>query len=198
MAKAPRIGHGKSRLAAGAGLVEALRINRAMQARALLAAGQIRGWRVVLAITPDRERLARRPGVWPTLVERQGQGGGDLGARLARAAAACAGRAFAVIGVDCPDADGRAIAAALARLRHAPCVIGPTTDGGFWILAARRAPEPRAFDGVRWSSAHARADMVDRLDMAIAAARTLSDIDTVEDWRAYQKAKGAWRPSKDW
>jgi hypothetical protein len=192
MAKAPRIGQGKTRLAAGLGRVEAWRINRALQARALREA-RATGAELRLAVAPDRALKIALPGVWPR-GGRVSQGGGDLGDRLARQAR-LAGRRWAVIGVDCPHADRRALAQAFALLRRAPAVIGPTTDGGFWILAARRPPPSAAFKGVRWSTAHACADMAAGLKRPLAFARRLTDVDTAEDWAAVQKARGPWRAS---
>jgi hypothetical protein len=83
----------------------------------------------------------------------------------------------------------------MARLRRAPAVIGPSTDGGFWILAARHTVPAAAFAQVRWSTAFACADMVAGLGRAVARAQTLTDVDTAADWVAVQKARGAWRAS---
>lgn len=187
MAKAPRVGQGKSRLARDAGVVEAWRINRAMHTHTLRLARDPR-WRTVIAVAPDRDVRVALPGVWPADVERWPQGGGDLGARLARAMQGARGAA-AVIGTDCPAITRADIAGAFQALRQAPVSVGPATDGGFWILAARRARlVSGAFDGVRWSSAHTLADVLQRIDAPVARLRTLRDVDTLEDWRAAQRA----------
>ena len=184
MAKTPRVGHGKSRLARDVGRVAALRINRALHAHTFKIARD-RRWRLILAVTPDRDTNARLPGVWPDDIARHRQGGGDLGARMTRALRRVRG-AVAIIGTDCPDATRADIASAFAALARAPVAIGAAADGGFWILAARRARDAtRAFAGVRWSSPHTRADVEARLRCPIARIRTLPDVDTGEDWRAY-------------
>jgi uncharacterized protein len=137
MAKAPRHGVGKTRLAQGVGVVAAWRINRALQAKTLQVARRANA-RVILAV-PDKDLGAALPGVWPCDMLRRTQGGGDLGDRLARLFCAIGPRPCAVIGSDCPDADDRALAHALKALRRAPAVIGPTSDGGFWFFGAQHA-----------------------------------------------------------
>jgi rSAM/selenodomain-associated transferase 1 len=183
MAKAPRLGQGKTRLARDAGRAEALRINRAMHARTLRVACDAR-WRAVLAVTPDDATGLALPGIWPKGVARAAQGGGDLGARMARAMDRERGP-VAIVGTDCPAMTRADIAAAFAALRHAPVAIGPAEDGGFWVLAARRARDVTpAFTGVRWSTVHAMADVVAGIPASVAMLRTLRDVDTLADWRA--------------
>ena len=190
MAKAPRIGHGKSRLARDLGRVAALRINRRLHVQTF-AIARDRRWRLVIAVSPDRDRDARLRGVWPAGVSRVAQGRGDLGARMARVMRRVSGH-VAVIGTDCPDATRGDIASAFAALARAPVAIGPASDGGFWILAARRACDvTAAFRSVRWSSDQAMSDLIAGLRVPVARLRTFSDIDTAEDWRAYLSRRNA-------
>ncbi len=188
MAKTPRIGHGKSRLAREAGRVAAWRINRALHAHTLRVASDTR-WTTVLAVSPDRDVGVVLPGVWPSRTIRRAQGAGDLGARLARVMTRFRGP-VAVIGTDCPDVMRRDLASAFMALGRARVVIGPASDGGFWILAARRGRDVAdAFRDVRWSSVHTLADVESKLREPVAHLRTLSDIDTLADWRAYQRRR---------
>lgn len=189
MAKAPRIGVGKTRLAAELGRTEAWRINRALQAHTMWVAHDGR-WRTLLCVTPDnavRERFA----VWPCGLPRVAQGSGDLGARLARPLARR--RRVAIIGTDCPDLARAHIDTAFAALKRKPFVLGPAHDGGFWLLAARSGrAAARAMVGVRWSSAHAAADVLRNLGQAnVALLPMLRDIDVAADWSAYRSAKRA-------
>lgn len=184
MAKSPRLGLGKTRLAAGVGRVAALRINRMLQARTLRRLARDGRWRTVLLVSPDRDVGRAAPGVWPRDVTRAPQGPGDLGARLARAFARLGRSPAAVVGVDCPDQDVPRVAAALRAAARHGAAIGPTIDGGFWILAVRHAARAApAFARVRWSTAHACADMIAALGGA-ARVDTLRDVDDADDWRA--------------
>lgn len=182
MARTPRVGQGKSRLAREAGRVEAWRINRAMHAATLRTVCDPR-WRTVLAVTPDRSTGLRLP-LWRNLA-RVAQGPGDLGARMGRLARAQRG-SVALIGTDCPDLKRADIARAFALLRRVPLVVGPALDGGFWIIAARRGRD-LPFDGVRWSSEHTLADVLAGARAPVARLRTLRDVDTLADWRAAQR-----------
>jgi glycosyltransferase A (GT-A) superfamily protein (DUF2064 family) len=180
MAKAPRIGVGKTRLAADIGSVEAWRINRALQARTMRAALDSR-WRTLLCVAPDAALALDLPGVWPRGVERIRQGTGDLGERLARVLAPC--RRVAVIGTDCRDMARAHIASAFAALRRAPFALGAAQDGGFWLLAARDgAAAARAMGDVRWSTRHAANDVIRNLGARnVALLATLRDVDVAAD-----------------
>ena len=181
MAKAPRIGFGKTRLAAEIGGVEAWRINRALQASTMRAAINSR-WRTILCVTPDNAVDLHLPGVWPRAVARIAQGAGDLGERLARALRPH--QRVAVIGTDCRDITCGHVASAFAALRRAPFALGPARDGGFWLLGARNgAGAARAMNkGVRWSTAHTAADVIRNLgDANVALLATLRDVDVAAD-----------------
>lgn len=180
-AKAPVIGGAKTRLARGIGKVSAWRIYRAMTAGLMRRLDDPR-WRTMLAVAPDRAAARRFPGVWPHGLARAGQGGGDLGARQARA---FAGRGpVCVIGTDAPDVTRADIAQAFAQLKRHDAVIGPAEDGGYWLLALN-GPAPRGvFDGVRWSHPETLSDLEARLTacgLSIARLRALRDVDEAAD-----------------
>ncbi|MGE0595687.1 MAG: TIGR04282 family arsenosugar biosynthesis glycosyltransferase [Hyphomonadaceae bacterium] len=178
MAKAPRLGHGKQRLAADIGALEALRINRALHAHTMREARDPR-WRTLLCVTPD-SAIHARVDVWPAGVARCGQGAGDLGERMARALSPL--RRVAMIGADCPGLRRAHIAQAFRVLRQSRFVLGPSEDGGFWLLAARSGLEAaRAMRDVRWSSAHTAADVIANLPERPLMLPLLYDIDTAAD-----------------
>lgn len=195
MLKAPRIGAGKTRLAADIGRVEALRINRALQANTLRVARDPR-WRTVLCVAPDHALDSAFPGIWPRRsIERIPQGAGDLGARLARALERH--RNIAVIGADCPMLSRVHIASAFAALKNAPFAMGQTDDGGFWVFAARDGRAAAcAMSDVRWSSEHAAADVLRNLAPArVARLATLWDVDVAADLARWRAQRSANRPS---
>jgi glycosyltransferase A (GT-A) superfamily protein (DUF2064 family) len=190
MAKTPRLGVGKTRLAAGLGRASALRVNRFLQARTLRRLKGDRRWRLTLLVSPDRDVRQAMPDVWPRSIRRGGQGSGDLGMRLARAFSNIGARPAGVVGTDCPDQDRPRVAAAFRAAGRSGAAIGPTEDGGFWILCVRDARRAApAFARVRWSSPHACPDMTRALEnilrKRVAIVERLRDIDEAEDWRAY-------------
>lgn len=193
LARDPRVGVGKRRLAQDVGDVAAWRIGRAMASGLARRVCDPR-WRTVVMITPDRAARASRPGLWPVGVERRAQGGGDLGARIERATGL--GAPCLVIGTDTPDVGRADLAAAFALLRRHPVVVGPAPDGGFWLLGVRAPLRSGALDGVRWSSAQTLTDVVSPLAAhgAIARLRVLADVDTLADWRARPAGARPQRP----
>jgi rSAM/selenodomain-associated transferase 1 len=190
MARAPRLGTVKRRLARGIGDVAALGFYRTALAALLRRLGRDPRWTLWVALTPDRGRL---PGPWR--VRRQG--GGDLGARMLRPLGRPplglpAGPAL-VIGSDVPEVRPAHLAAAFRALGRHDMVFGPAEDGGYWLVGARRRPTfPRdPFRGVRWSTADALSDTLANLGAGVTAARvaTLADVDDAASFRRWRSRR---------
>ena len=183
-ARAPRPGEVKSRLARTLGDGRAASLYRRM---GRLVIDQVAGApaTVTVCFTPDgaeqevREWLdAGAACYWP-------QGPGDLGARMSRMmkrAFEVSDRAI-VIGTDAPAVDRTTIRRALHALDSADVVVGPSRDGGYYLLGLRR-PRPELFAGIRWSTGSV---LTETLDRAVAAGLSVtlleveSDIDTAAD-----------------
>jgi glycosyltransferase A (GT-A) superfamily protein (DUF2064 family) len=58
-------------------------------------------------------------------------------------------------------------------------VLGPASDGGYWLVGLKRRPHVlRPFGGVRWSGPHALADTLRNLARwRVGFAATLADVD---------------------
>ena len=56
-----------------------------------------------------------------------------------------------IIGSDLPNIDTQRITAAFAALQHCDLVLGPTTDGGYYLIGMSRLL-PELFNGVIWST----------------------------------------------
>lgn len=182
-ARAPALGRVKRRLAAGIGDAAAWRFHVA-GLRHAGALGRERRWRAALALTPDGARHRALPAL-----PRLSQGRGDLGARMAKAFRALPPGPAVLIGSDIPGVTPRHIARAFALLGRHDAVLGPASDGGYWLIGlARRRARAVAFGKVRWSTAHALADTRAALPRAWSVA--LADmLDDVDDRAAY----GRWR-----
>ncbi len=105
------------------------------------------------------------------------QGDGDLGARIERVlrrALAASPRAIAM-GADTPGLPTAALDRAHAALRTADAAIGPTDDGGFYLLALRTCPEG-LLAGLPWSRVDTFAATLARL-----RARGLSTV-VLDPW----------------
>ena len=118
------------------------------------------------------------------------QEGVDLGQRLFRAlvAAAVSGGPVAAVGSDHPGLPLERFEEAFARIEAgAEVVLGPATDGGYYLIAlAAAAVHPRLFEGIAWSTAGVLAATLDRCHELGLAADLLApehDVDTPDDLR---------------
>lgn len=209
-ARLPERGVVKTRLAARVGDDRALAVYRGL---GKLIYSRVRPYHpsqaaVTIIHTPDNG--GDEVGSWlGENVPTSAQGEGDLGERMTRAfkAAFDAGAdRVAVVGTDCPELDRRVLEKALDSLDSHDVVFGPAQDGGYYLVAVhRRAAEralPALFRDIPWSSpttlavslSHATA-----VGLSVAQLATLSDIDTAEDWLAWQerlKARGQRKPEQ--
>ena len=195
-ARVPALGRVKSRLAAGVGQPAALAVYRELLAitnAAIVAAGVPAT--VWLADTAGPEPSAAETAEWATHAAHC-QPEGDLGARMTTAFtaafAAGAGR-VAIIGTDCPGLRAAHLTEAFALLANNEVVLGPATDGGYYLLALRQ-PQPELFRNKEWSTDSVLADTVAdarRLGCRVALLPALRDVDTAADlavWRAEMPA----------
>ena len=98
-ARYPRLGTGKRRLARDVGAVQALRFQRVMLNRILLRLAGDPRWTIWLAMTPG---MSSPPKSKIPRARVIGQGGGDLGHRMARVAEALPPGPVVIIGSDIP------------------------------------------------------------------------------------------------
>jgi uncharacterized protein len=125
----------------------------------------------------------------------QAQGSGDLGDRLIHALATSLQvgvDSVLVIGTDCPALTAELMAEALNHLQVYDVVIGPATDGGYYLIGLR-SPIPELFTDIPWGT-----DTVFRRTVAIAQALNLSiaylpmldDVDRPEDLPVWERMHG--------
>ncbi|MEQ9366798.1 MAG: TIGR04282 family arsenosugar biosynthesis glycosyltransferase, partial [Leptospirales bacterium] len=150
-----------------------------------------------IELFPDVLREAGVTPDWPIFVQR----GADLGERMACAfedalALAQGGsreRVFLLTGTDIPFYDRDVVAAAVRSLDSHDAVLGPTPDGGYYLIGLRervvRRPDllRRIFSDLPWSTDQVRALQERRLaDLGVSAglAPELRDVDTYEDLQA--------------
>lgn len=82
------------------------------------------------------------------------QEGGDLGDRMAEAFArafAAGAKRVVIFGSDSPTLPPAIIRGAFDALAECDLVIGPTEDGGYYLIGCRRF-DPQVFHGVEWST----------------------------------------------
>jgi rSAM/selenodomain-associated transferase 1 len=155
--------------------------------RVVASVGGYRKWLLVASRFDAARKLARQAGLssrWCLGV----QVGRDLGERLAFAfnAALTAGvEKVVVVGTDTPWISPQRIVRAFALLDRADVVLGPTADGGYYLVAARRLV-PQMFRGIRWGTSRVFAQTKAALRKAGASVRLLPrdfDLDRPADLR---------------
>jgi hypothetical protein len=181
--KEPQAGRVKTRLGRGIGTARATAFYRHTTAAVVARLAADPRWHTVLAVAPDSALASR---AWPSSIERVGQGGGDLGARLERVMDGLPPGPVVIVGTDIPELGPRHVAGALKRLGRADAVFGPAPDGGYWLVGLRRRPRvPRAFRSVRWSSEHALSDTRANLPgLDVGLLEVLADVDEATDLAA--------------
>jgi len=185
--KAPRIGTVKTRLAKSIGEQRACDAYRTMVESVLKSLNSLAN--VDLWFAPDDgedEIKAWLRESWRAFP----QGGGDLGERLKRGFEKTFGEGsqrVVIIGSDCPEIRAEDIRAAWQKLKDHDLVVGPATDGGYWLIGLR-TPQPKLFENISWSSEQVLAETLQRakaLGLRIQLLRILSDVDTETEWNAY-------------
>ncbi|HWB14224.1 MAG TPA: TIGR04282 family arsenosugar biosynthesis glycosyltransferase [Pirellulales bacterium] len=184
-------GQVKTRLAADIGFEPASRLHR-LSLETLLCRFSGVADRRVLAFTP-----ADRAGAFAALVESRSvpgtghwslepQAAGDLGERIQHyftSAFARGAQRVVLIGSDSPTLPDSFVAEAFDRLLTADAVIGPTADGGYYLVGLSRLL-PRLFDQIAWSTPAVLAQTLGRLRAESCPYSILPswyDVDTLAD-----------------
>jgi rSAM/selenodomain-associated transferase 1 len=155
-AKAPVAGQAKTRLAPALGPDGAAALARRLLDHAVAQAGAAAlalHASLELCVTPHAEHLAFARLALVHGLELTTQGGGDLGTRMDRALTRGLRRAdrALLIGTDAPALDAALLLRAAQALDDADAIFVPALDGGY-ALVGLRAPAPRLFDGMAWST----------------------------------------------
>ena len=179
--KAPE--RSKRRLSAQLGDEDAAAVASLLLACAL---EDTRDWQGDVVLAPaersDADWLAAsNPGTYEVVVQQ----GDTLGARINYVDSVLRSRGqtrLIYIGADCPALDTAYLADAAAALGRADAVLGPASDGGVVLMAARRAWPP--IGDLPWSTPALLDGLLERLAESrwtIESLAMLADIDAVED-----------------
>jgi uncharacterized protein len=121
------------------------------------------------------------------------QKGNDLGERMLNAFTEIfeieGTKNVAIIGSDCPMLHPSFIDKAFEELRHNSFVIGPAYDGGYYLLAMRQL-RYEIFEKIIWSGPFVLSDTLKKINKMVKThylLPALPDVDTIDDWEAYQK-----------
>jgi glycosyltransferase A (GT-A) superfamily protein (DUF2064 family) len=205
LAKAPEPGRVKTRLCPPAEAAEAADIAAAALLDTLDAVRATAGGRPVLALTGRLDAAARGEELagairdLPVVAQR----GAGLGARIAAAHADASRRApglpTLLIGMDTPQADARLLDRCVDTLlgpAGPDAVLGPATDGGWWVLGLREPQAAQVLAHVPTSRPDTGRRTLHALRAAglrVVLAPTLRDVDTAADAVAVSRAAAGTR-----
>jgi uncharacterized protein len=180
-AKAPIPGQAKTRLGATIGAVP--------------AADLYRGFLVDLSTRFERAPFEvawyATPGSWPTISaitggglvrEQRGEGWAERQANLFRETEAAGEGAVVLAATDSPQLTPARVVEAFKALERNDLVLGPTPDGGYYLVGMNRYED--VLDGVAMSTASALEDVLLRASsrrLSVALLETEFDVDTAED-----------------
>ncbi|TAN37318.1 MAG: DUF2064 domain-containing protein [Verrucomicrobia bacterium] len=186
-ARYPVPGQAKTRLIPSLGPVGAARLHRRMTEHVISAARACaRQKQVVVTICftgADRRDFRAWLG---TDLEYAAQSSGDLGQRLRHAFEHAFRRGASrvvVIGADIPAISAEIMTQALNDLQRYDVVLGPATDGGYYLLGMNRY-HPDLFSKVTWGTEHVYAQtcaIIQRLKLNRSDLPVLNDIDRPAD-----------------
>lgn len=188
----PQPGNVKTRLIPYLGKEEATRVHRLLTeqvVRHVLPLQQMRPVRLSLHYTGCTKEQMKNWLARPAILEKQH--GADVGLRMAAAlkeASARGVRRTVLIGTDCPSMNADLLAGALDVLLTHEVVLGPTFDGGYYLIGVNRnLPEEKIdtfFQDIAWGTSTVFRQTVRKLIsgcISFATLKTLHDIDRPED-----------------
>lgn len=123
------------------------------------------------------------------------QTGDDLGSRMANAMRAVfrrGGRPLVLVGTDIPAMTAGHIQTAFQALQSHDIVLGPSRDGGYWLIGMHRPLD--LFQGIPWGCSDVLSRTLAeaaRQKLTVYQLEPLNDIDTAADL-------AAWQPHQQW
>lgn len=118
------------------------------------------------------------------------QVGDDLGARMSHAFQTALGTPYqsaVIIGTDIPGITAQLISSAMKSLQDHDVILGPTEDGGYYLIGLR-SPTPHLFENIPWSTDAVFSltrEKAKSLNLSLRVLPMLRDLDTIDDLQAF-------------
>ena len=190
----PVPGKTKTRLIPALGPVGAANLQRRLTEKTLLTAKKFAARHKVVIECCFEGGTPRKVKDWLGSISNLSfQQAGDLGRRIRSAlfdALNEGNKRVVLVGTDIPGITVEIIEQAFAALHNHDVVLGPSTDGGFWLMGLKRPVD--VFEGVDWGSPRVLAQtlaLARKMGLAVCLLEFLWDVDTPEDvkkWRVQE------------
>lgn len=182
--KNPVAGEVKTRLAASIGDMNALQVYKSLLSHTRSVASGVEADRQVWYSS----KIDRRDAWESELFEKRLQTGNDLGERMANAFNHGFEQGYeriVIIGSDCAELTAGQIDEAYRQLESNDAVIGPSEDGGYYLLGLTQF-QPEIFSGVEWSTSSVLEHTIkifEQEKLSYKQLEILNDIDDEEDFK---------------
>ncbi len=190
----PIPGQTKTRLIPALGALGAAELQRRLTERTIATLLKTHVAPVDFAYTGGTEHQMQR-WVQNTKVHLVAQPDGDLGHRMQKLiydAFARGAQEVVLVGTDIPDLNPGHLAEAFDALATNDVVLGPSKDGGYWLVGCKKAVD--LFRDIPWSTPEVLPQTLLRtkkLGLETALLKPLNDMDTPDDLVI-------WRPDRSW
>ena len=106
-------------------------------------------------------------------------------------------RHICIIGSDCPTLSTCVLLAAFDKLQASDFVIGPSSDGGYYLLGISKdngitSPPAYLFQNIAWSTASVLPETVKRIaerQHSVVFLEELTDVDEEQDWLIFLNSR---------
>ncbi len=191
--KTPVPGRVKTRLSPPLPPVDAARLYEAFLLDSIRVCRRIETAHTVLFDSADSdEKWSNLPADLPCLP----QSGGDLGERMTAAFRELLGsgaRKAVLVGSDSPTLPGEYLEAAFRQLDRSDLVLGPATDGGYYLIGLTRDPGD-LFTGMSWSVAtvlETTEERARRMGWDVSRTSLWYDVDNFDDLQRLRRDIGS-------
>ncbi len=183
--KNPVIGRVKTRLAKSLGDREALRIYHLLLKHTRIVSAEVHATKYVFY----SDEINHNDEWSLSAFTKRLQIGEDLGQRMYTAFNEILEHheKVIIIGSDCLGITAHIIDRAFGYLDFVDAVIGPSLDGGYYLLGVKKA-DKRLFRDISWSSEHVLYETMEKINLlgwSHHSLEALPDIDTGDDWIRY-------------
>ena len=178
--KNPVAGNVKTRIAAKTNDRYALQLYNELLRILKLSLSGLNGWKVVIYYSDFIEKSD----TWPFAVSREKQNGKDLGKRMQNAfeQELKKARKVILIGSDIPDLQVSHIQKAGEILQKKDIVIGPTFDGGYYLIGMKKLNRS-IFSNIHWGQKDVFSETCKSITKGKLSFNSLPILSDIDEWQ---------------